>query len=299
MKKLNSSDFIEKFRKVHGDRYDYSAFQYLDSNTKVKIICKNHGPYETLPYNHFTHHCYECSKITVLRKNSNSKEKFIIKARKIHGEKYDYSMVVKPLDRNKIKIICKIHGQFSLSAGHHLAGRGCKKCTRENIRFLAMNEFIKKANIIHNNKYSYERINYKGDDKKLFVTCLDHGDFYIQGRNHLKGRGCSTCKVTKASFKEIAWLDSMGIKREYFQKQIKFNDKYFLVDAYDPDTNTIYEFYGDYWHGNPKKYKADEINGKKNVTFGECYNKTIEIENILKSLGYSIVTIWESDFEIK
>ena len=68
------------------------------------------------------------------------------------------------------------------------------------------------------------------------------------------------------------------------------------VDGYCKETNTIFLFHGDFWHGNPKKYNHKEINPKTGTTYGELYNNTIKIENILKQNGYNLVVIWELDW---
>ncbi len=70
------------------------------------------------------------------------------------------------------------------------------------------------------------------------------------------------------------------------------------ADGYCKETNTIYEFYGDYWHGNPNVYEPEFINQVNYKTMGEAYQATIERENKIKELGYNLITIWESDFKI-
>jgi hypothetical protein len=96
---------------------------------------------------------------------------------------------------------------------------------------------------------------------------------------------------------ETKWLDNMdnnSIIRQYF---IKIKDSYYKVDGYDPITNTIYEFYGDFWHGNPKIYNESEFNNVINKTFGELYKKTINRESFIKSHNYNLIFIWESEFK--
>lgn len=96
---------------------------------------------------------------------------------------------------------------------------------------------------------------------------------------------------------EKEWLDSIEVPLEYRQVQIKIANKWYLVDAYDPNTNTVYEFYGDYWHGNPKIYNPYKINKKTNKTFIKLYKDTLEKEKILKQAGYKVISIWESDWK--
>ena len=62
-KKITQEEFIEKARKVHGDKYDYSKVEYVNSNTKVRIICPIHGEFLQTPCNHLNGQtCYKCSR---------------------------------------------------------------------------------------------------------------------------------------------------------------------------------------------------------------------------------------------
>ena len=63
------------------------------------------------------------------------------------------------------------------------------------------------------------------------------------------------------------------------------------------ETNTIYEFYGDYWHGNPKRFILTDINKRTKTTFGELYKNTLQKEKDIRELGYNLVVIWESDWK--
>ncbi len=76
------------------------------------------------------------------------------------------------------------------------------------------------------------------------------------------------------------------------------NNKRHKADGYCAETNTIYEFHGDYWHGNPKIYEPDYINEVNDKTMGELYQRTTERENEIISLGYSLIVMWESDFNV-
>lgn len=68
------------------------------------------------------------------------------------------------------------------------------------------------------------------------------------------------------------------------------------VDGYDPIINTIYEFHGDFWHGNPAVYKADDFNIVRKETFANLYLQTIKRDQFIIQNGYNLVTIWESDW---
>lgn len=67
------------------------------------------------------------------------------------------------------------------------------------------------------------------------------------------------------------------------------------VDGYCKENNTVYEYHGDYWHGNPLKFNPEDLNERANVTFGELYQRTVQRDNKIKQLGYNLVVKWESE----
>jgi len=99
------------------------------------------------------------------------------------------------------------------------------------------------------------------------------------------------------SQKEKKWLDGFNNPNILRNEEVCVNGRYFIVDGYDPITNTIYEFDGDFWHGNPEVYDLNAINPKNKKTFGELYNVTMEKKSILKNAGYNIISVWEKDFD--
>lgn len=85
-------------------------------------------------------------KINTMGKH-RTQEEFISDAKKIHGDKYDYSKVVFTRMKDKITIICPKHGEFEQRAIEHLGGSGCPKCVHQE-RTFTKEEFVKKANQI-------------------------------------------------------------------------------------------------------------------------------------------------------
>ena len=61
--------------------------------------------------------------------------------------------------------------------------------------------FINKANTIHNNWYSYDKSIYVGNKEKLIVTCNLHGDFLQSPHDHLSKRGCRECANLRLRYK--------------------------------------------------------------------------------------------------
>ena len=80
------------------------------------------------------------------------------------------------------------------------------------------------------------------------------------------------------------------------EKKIKINDRLFKFDGFCETSNTVYEFYGDFWHGNISKYNQNDIHPIIKKSFGDLYNETIQRENIIISQGYNLITIWESEY---
>lgn len=127
------------------------------------------------------------------QKNSYTTETYINKVMKIHNNKYDYSNTVYVNFRTPIIITCAIHGNFEQDPKSHLNGSGCSKCYFDSKR-MSTEEFINKVKIIHNNKYLYDKTNYETAQKKIIVTCPEHGDFLVKASHHLNSKqGCKQC----------------------------------------------------------------------------------------------------------
>ena len=293
-----TEEFIEKSKLIHGDKYDYSKVDYINTYTKIIIICKEHEDFLQTPYNHIRGNgCPKCAGTI----KSNTKE-FIEKAKLINGDKYDYSKVNYINCSTKVIIICKEHGEFLQSPNSHLQGRRCHKCVG-TIK-LNTKEFIEKTKLIHGDKYDYSKVNYKNAIEKVIIICKIHGDFkQIPSNHYFSGCGCPKCYNKNYSKPQILWLNFLS-KFHNIYIQHALNDGEFLIpntnfkaDGYCKETNTIYEFHGDFWHGNPKIFNPNEINKITNCSFKELYEKTLIKEEKIKELGYNLVIIWEKDWK--
>jgi len=137
-------------------------------------------------------------------------KEFIDQARKIHGDKYDYSEVTYIRSTEKVKIVCLEHGKFEQKAWLHLQGYGCKLCAIELTRrkhSLGLSEFIKRAQEKHGNIYDYSLVEYKNTGTKIKIVCPKHGSFYQRAGNHLSGDGCPECGKEKISKKKRSTYD--------------------------------------------------------------------------------------------
>lgn len=115
---------------------------------------------------------------------------------KKHKVKYDYSLFTEYKNqRDKIKIICPIHGEFEQKITKHLSGQGCPKCAHN--KKLTNEEFIERANKKHNNRYDYSKVEYISTDEKVKIICPIHGEFEQTPHMHLSGQGCPKCCGTE------------------------------------------------------------------------------------------------------
>ena len=289
-KRSTTEQFKEKANKVKNFEYDYSKVIYVDNRTKVEILCKTHGSFFQAPDQHLGGSgCPKCNGGVKL-----NTEEFIQRSICKFGAEYGLCKVVYKNNHTKIELICQEHGSFWQTPNAHLAGQKCPKCTG-NIR-LSNDQFIDRSNVIHNFFYNYSKVVYVNSNTKVIIICPTHGEFEQTPDNHLGGHGCPKCS-SSVSKKESSWFESINNPNIVKQFRIKTEDRHYVVDGYDPTTNTVYEFYGDFWHGNPKLFDENAMNVRSNTTYGQLYSNTIKRENELKACGYQIITIWESDFD--
>jgi hypothetical protein len=191
MKKLTTYEFIHKVKSIHGDRYDYSMTNYIDSRTMVDLLCKEHGLFQQKASNHLKgQNCPVC-----MGKGKGNTERFIVAARQKYGDLYDYSMVKYIDNKTKVNIICNIHGVFNQRPKRHLCGDGCPMCNG-GVKLDGI-EFIKRAEKIHGHRYNYSLVKYINSKSKVEIICAKHGIFNMKPNSHLIGQGCSICGIEK------------------------------------------------------------------------------------------------------
>ena len=227
-KRLNITEFIEKSQEIHGDKYDYSKVEYINSQTKVIITCKEHGDFEQVPNSHLRGAgCRICANLHLSLSQRSYITEFIEKAKEIHGDKYDYSKVEYITAQTKVIIRCKEHGEFEQRPNCHLRGAGCRICANLHLSLIKKSniiEFTEKSQEVHSDKYDYSKVEYINSQTKVIITCKEHGDFEQVPNSHLKGNGCSKCSgrlvYDKSSFIEKA-QEIHGDKYDY--KNVIYN----------------------------------------------------------------------------
>lgn len=309
-KRLSQDEFIEKSKIVHNNRYDYSKSIYATSNKKVIIICPDHGEFEQTPNSHIDGKgCKKCANSYIGDCLRKSNDDFILESSKKYNNKFDYSKVVYNTTHSKVIIICPDHGEFEQTPHDHLQkdNGGCRPCfllEMEKYQFqsLTTEEFINKSKEIWGNKYDYTKSDYINAKTKVIIICPNHGEFEKTPDNFLRNKiGCPKCNLCGTSKNSMEWLNMIKVNYPelctYYDKgEFCVPNTRYRVDGYDEKTNTIFEFHGDYWHGNPKIFQPNQINPSTKCTFGDLYSKTLNKRKILEDLGYKYVEVWENDW---
>jgi len=296
MKRLTKEDFVDRAKIVHGNKYGYSLIEYFNNYTKVKIICSVHGEFEQTPDGHLGgRNCPKC--VGGVGYDTNE---FINRAKIVHGDKYDYSLVNYVNSKLKVRIICAKHGEFEQLPINHLNNKqGCPKCGKIKNHInqrKTVGEFIEKANYIHNSKYDYTKIKLINNKTKIKIICSVHGEFEQTPSNHLNHKqGCPKCKTSKGEEEVQKFLNDNKIKHI---RQYRFNDckhiNLLSFDFYLPDYNTCIEYNGVQHYKPVKKWGGDDDfkirSLRDKIKLDYCNNNKINLltikysENIVNKL---------------
>jgi hypothetical protein len=271
IQKKGVKKFIQESKLIHGDKYNYSLVEYINNRVPVKIICPKHGIFEQTPSNNLRGKgCIYCGGTAKLDTNL-----FIYKAKLIHGDKYDYSLVNYINSQTKIKIICPEHGEFEQLPNNHLSKeQGCYKCLGN---IFDTDSFIKISSKIHNNKYDYSLVNYININSNVNIICPEHGLFSQRCDSHRHGSGCPKCSNSGISKQEIEINDfilSLNIKTNV-KDRTTLNGK--ELDIYIPSHNIAIEYNGLYWHSEEfveKNYHLNKTN--------KCESNNIQLIHIFE-----------------
>ena len=261
-KQLTTKQFIQRAKKVHGDKFDYSKADYKGSRFKVTLICNDcNREFQQNACNHLNGAgCDKCGRKKVGDKMRDNKASFIEKARKQHGDKYNYSEVDYVDSSTLVTIICPEHERFSQRPHTHQNGAGCRKCGNiisGNTHRKSREQFIEEANIAHNNFYNYDKFVLVNRKTAGTIICPIHGEFKQTPDNHLHQKsGCTDCgRITQGPKKRTQ--DSI-IK----QAQENWNNLYtylnFVYTGYHTKSLVTCETHGDFLTGVWDHLRQDE-----------------------------------------
>ncbi len=318
--KLDTKEFIRRSRKVHGSKYGYTKARYVGSLQSITITCKTHGDFQQPASAHMRGSgCLRCARATTAK---DTPDDFFRKAKAIHGNRYSYGKSVYVDSKTYITITCKLHGDFTQKPRYHIdpgylgTGGHCPVCARTlqtkalvASRAMTTKEFIRRSQAKYGHLYDYSQVVYVRSRDKVAIRCKLHGVFQQTPNTHLARRsgGCPVCSHTPTrnySNVAIRWIEEESEDRRMKDVQHAEAGGEFVipgtrirVDGYHARTRTVFEFYGDCWHGNPKRYKPmDRPNPYSTLTAKQLYTRTIKREAELRALGYRVISIWESEY---
>ncbi len=273
---ISQNVILERFKAIHGDKYNYAKVESQGTRQKVIITCRVHGDFMQLPHDHYNGRgCREC----FMDRNKHSLVTIKEKGNELFGDKYDYSHITR--DGNMISnILCHEHGLFNSLQTNHLAGHGCKKCAIKRSAEASKNNihrWIEKARNVHGDLYEYD-INCTATCHQLTsIACKTHGIFMQRWANHISGKqGCPRCNKMPGRY-----------STEYFtlhpERRILPASLY-IIKMLD-DSRIFYKI------GISKRidtrlrvipYKSEIIHQET----GELYDMFLKEQNFLKSHGY-------------
>lgn len=298
MKKSNNYEFILRSIEKHGNKYNYDKVVYVNSQEKIILTCENGHEFAVRPDMHLNRGdgCRTCKNNKMIKNNID----FIKELNEKYSEKYDYTLVDYKGVYKKVTLICKEHGIFQKTPNSLLKGFTCPSCTEYNK--MERENFIIKANLVHQNKYIYdERFEYKNSRNKVKILCEKHGYFFQVANNHLRGHGCNKCENRSKS--EVIIENYLLTNSINFEIEYKFQDlryKYplrFDFAILDENLNIKYllEFNGRQHYEFVRKFHVTEDNFeiyKERDRIKKEYCETMNIklhiisfkENIIESL---------------
>jgi hypothetical protein len=268
IKRLSFAEFLHRARQLYGDKYDYSKVQYVNTSTKVCIICPEHGEFWMTPNNFFTgHKCPACSG-----RQRITKEIFISRSKKIHENRYDYSKVIYKGLNKPVTIICPQHGAFLQKPSVHLNGSGCQSCFATPK--LNTEEFIRKAIEVYGNKYDYSKVVYKGNKIKVCIICPEHGEWWVTPNNHIRGSRCPGCYGTPKHTAEYFITKAREVHgSKYDYSKVEY-------DGLKPTVCIICPEHGEFWQSpavHLKGHGCTECSGTKLITKEIFIQRSTEI----------------------
>ena len=236
------TNFITKAREIHGDKYDYSKVDYVNSKTKVCIICPEHMEFWQEANAHLLGQtCPKCSGNHI-----PTTEEWIKKARKVHGDKYDYSKVDYVNNYTKVCIICPEHMEFWQEANSHLRGHGCPKCNLSHLERSVMT-YLNEVGIT----YNYQKhFNWLGRQSLDFYLPDYNVGIECQGEQHFfpvdfKGKGVEwACKMFNKTVscdkRKKTLCEKHGVKLLYYGNTPNYDT--FLGEAVHDDVQYLIDY---------------------------------------------------------
>lgn len=291
--KWTTESFVDACNYIHGGLYFYDKTEYVRRDKKVIITCPVHGDFEQTPGNHlYGYGCPVCAGVSKL-----TPEIFISKAKNIHGDKYDYSLITGDISSHrKVMIICPEHGVFQQTPTGHLSGKGCLKCApkkraktnveRYGVRnVMSLQSTLEKIKAATHKKYG---VDYAMQDKDL-------------ASKNVEAKRQSGTFSTSSVEEHVKGFDD-------FEFQYNKDTRYpYLCDFYDKGRDLFIEVnaswtHGYHWYDTEKdagvctKWKDKSEDSTYYANALEVFTKRdVEKRETARVNSLNYVTLWDSD----
>ena len=234
-KRYNKETFIEKAKIVHGNKYNYSKVEYINSETKVCIICPEHGEFWQTPGKHLSGRgCRKCQYVQIGNIKRKSCNDFIEKAQKTHNYRYDYSNVEYVNYHTPVNIRCYKHGIFEQTPAKHLVGHGCPRCSSSHLERLTI-ELLEQFNIKYEKEKTFDWLKNKSNLRLDFYLPDYNVAIECQGEQHFRPIKFYTTNEEKATQNF-----EFQKKRDTKKQQLCYEHNIMIVYInYNDDINTI------------------------------------------------------------
>lgn len=192
---IRRNNYFKKAERIHKDKFSYNKDSYIHSKKKIEIFCPEHGSFWQRPDLHLSGKggCRGCNPISdyTFKKghrpaNTHNQDDFINKCIEVHGNRYDYSMVIYKNSTSKVQIICPEHGSFWQRASDHKNGCGCPKCC-ESKGEARVRTYLEENKISFKQEYSFSKLGLYRFDFYLeeYNLCIEY-----DGRQHFEEVAC-------------------------------------------------------------------------------------------------------------
>ena len=300
-----TEQFIERAKQIekHKDKYDYSKVVYVNSQTKVIILCRICGTeFLQVPNSHLQGSgCDTCAHAKNHKDQTYTKEQFIERAVAVHGpDRYDYTDSDYKRAHTKVSIKCnECERTFSQIPNNHISkGFGCPHCAGNAI--LTTEEFIQKALLIHPDLYNYSQTLYVRSNTPVLIVCKKTGKVFKQiPNNHLRGARCPCCypKYSRPSCEYMAYLAVSSPTILFGEKEHKIKgDRRYRADGYIPEKNHVVEFHGCIFHGCPSCFTPETISPMTKQTCEEMLKNTRAKQAYILEQGYTYSEVWNCEW---
>lgn len=305
--------FIKELIEVHGNIFDTSKVNYMNTKTEVELICEKHGSFFRKPADLLT--SYACKKCKLEKSKYNNKKLFIEESIKLFGDITNHSKVGEISKNTKVDLTCTIHNHdFRMSVTARLNGQKCPKCAEENYSLLrkkTTEQFVEEAREVYGDLHDYSNTIYNGCRRELEVRCKKH-DFVFKSfpDSYLDGYTCFKCRNEATGYKfrhhhtkeGYIYLSNGKTTYLYLIKCNKDNETFYKIgktfrslEERFTKTNMPYDYEEIFTYSGSadeiwdlekklhKKYKKYKHKVKMRFDgYSECYNLELPINKIIE-----------------